>query len=333
MERRRELSFLNLLFCMLVIFIHVSSWTLSAMDRSSLAYIGLLVPWRLSAFVVQGFLFLSGVKLFLSEKPFSYGKFLCGRAKKLLPGYLFFIAVYYLYFIRHFGYTFSFRDLGEYVFLGTLCSHFYYLIALAQFYLLMPLWRFLLDRCRPIPLAVGAVLLTALFKQFAHFPYDDRVFPAYLCYFLLGAIVGRHYRAVTAFLKKRILPLCGIFLLFAAADAALTVRAQVCGIIFAAFEILHLGYCLAAIAFLLSAALRLADRIQALPRPLVLADKASYYVYLSHILPIYVANDLLYRAGITDLLYTFLLRGIFTYVVTLAGCIGYILLKERRIRK
>lgn len=150
MERRRELSLLNLFFCLLVIFIHVSSWTLNVMDRQTIAYVGLLIPWRLSAFVVQGFLFLSGAKLFLADKPFSYRHFLCRRAAKLLPGYLFFIAVYELYFIKHFGYTFSFRALAEYVFLGTLCAHFYYLIVLAQFYLLMPLWRLLVRRCPPV---------------------------------------------------------------------------------------------------------------------------------------------------------------------------------------
>lgn len=177
------------------------------------------------------------------------------------------------------------------------------------------------------------MLLTVLFKQFLHFRYDDRVFPTYLCYFLLGALFGRHYTGISAWLR-RALPLLGaIFVPLAAANAILTVRAEVYGASFPAFETLHLFYSLAAIAFFLSVSLKASDRFRTLPRPILLADKASYYVYLSHILPIYIANDLLLRWGITDLFSAFLFRALFTYTVTFALCIGYTLLKERFYRK
>mgnify|MGYP004515085305 CR=1 FL=1 len=83
-KRKSEIALFSLLMCVLVIFIHVTSWTLTAMDRTSVKYLLLLFPWRLSAFVVQGFVFLSGVRLFLSEKPFAYGRFLRGRVRR--PG-------------------------------------------------------------------------------------------------------------------------------------------------------------------------------------------------------------------------------------------------------
>ena len=60
-KRLAELSYLNLLLCLLVIFIHVSAEPVSRLNRDSLQYLVVVVPWRLSAFVVQGFFFLSGV--------------------------------------------------------------------------------------------------------------------------------------------------------------------------------------------------------------------------------------------------------------------------------
>lgn len=83
-KRKSEIALFSLLMCVLVIFIHVTSWTLTAMDRTSVKYLLLLFPWRLSAFVVQGFVFLSGVRLFLSEKPFDYGRFLRGRIRRIV---------------------------------------------------------------------------------------------------------------------------------------------------------------------------------------------------------------------------------------------------------
>lgn len=330
-KRKSELSAMNLLMCMLVIFVHIASWTIGGMDKASVKYICLMVPWRLSAFVVQGFLFLSGVKLFASQKPLQYGRFLLGRVQKILLPYLIWIGVYYAYFIHLGWYTFSWRDLCEYVLLGTLCSHFYYVVIAMQFYLLLPLFRLLLAKCNVWILCGASVVLTALFKVFVHFQYDDRVFPAYLCYFVLGAAVGKHYDKVTAILKK-FWWACGIaFAGFGFFDALLTYRSQVHGAVYRYFEVLHLGYCLAAIAFVLALFLCILQG-RRLPRVVALLDRSSYGMYLSHILFIYIANDALYRAGVTDLLHTFVLRGIFTYVATLTLCALYTFGKERIFR-
>lgn len=327
-KRKSELSLLNIGMCLAVIFIHIASWTLPSMDKASVKFVGLMVPWRLSAFVVQGFLFLSGVKLFASQKPFHYGKFLFGRLKTILLPYLLWVCAYYAYFIAIGWYKFSMRDLVEYIFLGTLCSHFYFIVTIVQFYLLLPLFRWLLQHVNVWLLCGGAVLLTVLFKLCVHFPYDDRVFPAYLCYFVIGAAVGKHYDAVLARLRRLLLPLGISLATLGFFDALFTYRAQVKGATYPYFEALHLGYCLSAI-FFWTALLAKAAQSKPLPRLLALCDRSSYGMYLSHVLFIYIANDLLYRAGITDLLYTFALRGIFTYAATLICCMAYTLIREK----
>ena len=67
MQRKNELSSMNIVFCLLVIFIHVSSAPVTGLSKESWQYAVFFVPWRLSAFVVQGFIFLSGLKMFLKE--------------------------------------------------------------------------------------------------------------------------------------------------------------------------------------------------------------------------------------------------------------------------
>lgn len=53
-KRLLELSMMNVLFCMLVILIHVSSEPVSVLSKDSAAYIAVMAPQRLSSFVVQG---------------------------------------------------------------------------------------------------------------------------------------------------------------------------------------------------------------------------------------------------------------------------------------
>lgn len=329
-KRKTELSAMNLLMCMLVIFVHVASWTIGGMDKTSVKYVFLMVPWRLSAFVVQGFLFLSGVKLFAAPKEIQYERFLVGRYRKILLPYLLWVVIYYAYFIYAYGYTFTWGAFFEYLLFGTLCSHFYYIVIAMQFYWQLPIFRVLVDRVNPWLLSVGAILLTAFFKVYAHFQYDDRVFPAYLCYFTVGAVVGRHYEAICTWLKRFWWVCCIAFATFGFFDALLTYHSQTRGAIYPYFEVLHLAYCFSAIFFFLAFFLcTLAGKH--LPRPIALADRSSYGMYLSHILFIYIANALSARLGITDMLYAFAFRFVFTYGATFLFAMGYTAIKEKMI--
>ncbi len=323
-KRKSELSLLNILMCLFVIFVHVVSWTIGDMDKSSLAYVFTLIPWRLTQFVVQGFVFLSAVKLFASGKEHNYENFLVGRYKRVVIPYVLWVLIYYAYFIRHsyYAYTFSWGDLGTYLFFGTLCSHFYFVVMIMQFYLNLPLFKWMTRKVNVWILAILSIVLTALFKQYVHFQYDDRVLPAYLCYFMLGAAVGINYAKVCKLLKKCFVLILPLFAAFAAADGYLTYRAQVHGITFKYIEIVHMGYCIAAIFFFLSLFLLISEG-RYLSKPLSLIDRSSYGIYLSHVLFIYIANDLIGRFGITGMAEKLIFRAVFTYAVTLGVCMIY----------
>ena len=77
MKKKTELSFLNVFFCALVILIHVLSAPVTQLEKQSVQYALVFFPWRLSAFVVQGFIFLAGLKMALGfSKPVKYGKYI-----------------------------------------------------------------------------------------------------------------------------------------------------------------------------------------------------------------------------------------------------------------
>ncbi len=326
-KRKSELSLLNIFMCLSVIFIHVLSWTITDMDRSTVQYIFMLVPWRLLQFVVQGFIFLSALKLFSSKRETDYEAFLVGRYKKIVLPYVLWVIIYYAYFILTYGYKFSFAKLGEYLVFGTICSHFYFIVIIMQFYLNLPLFKWIFTKVNAFLLAAVSVLLTALFKQYVFFQYDDRVLPAYLCYFVIGAAVGKNYDKVKAAVKKYFMAFAVLFAVSAFGDAFLTYRAQVHGITFRFIETVHIIYCISAIFFFLGLFLFFEGR--KLPRLLALIDRSSYLIYLCHVLFIYMANALAPKLGIVGMTECLLFRFVFAFGATLVFSMGYTALTER----
>ena len=313
---------------MLVILVHVISWTLGDMDKSSVQYGVMLLTSRLSQFVVQGFIFLSAVKLFSSKKETNYEEFLLGRYKRVVLPYILWVAVYYVYFVFTYGYTFTVGKLFEYLVFGTVCSHFYFVVIIMQFYLNMPIFKRLFKKVNPFILCVLAVVITALFKQYANFQYSDRVLFSYLCYFVIGVAVGRNYEKAKAFLKQRFYLAAVLFVLFACLDGGFTYRAQVQGITFEYIEIIHIAYCVFATFFFFGLFILVADG-KRLPKLFALIDRASYSIYLSHVIFIYIANALADKLGILGMAEKLLFRGAFTYIITLGSCMAAAYISEK----
>ena len=96
-ERKTEISYLNILLCLFVIFIHIISFAVSGFEAGTLSYNLAMFPWRMVSFVVQGFILLSGVKLFLTKKDeMKYGKYLVSRIKGVILPYIFSFVIYYI---------------------------------------------------------------------------------------------------------------------------------------------------------------------------------------------------------------------------------------------
>ena len=299
-NRKNEIVLLNILLCLLVVFIHVLSEPVTVLNKQSFAFAAVFFPWRLSAFAVQGFLFLSGLKLSLKSYEGKWSLFYRRRIGAVLIPYLFWNVIYYAYFVYHHYYALCLPEFAWFVALGTMTSHFYFIVVLVQFYVLFPL---LTQLARRIPAAVGltlSLLVTVLFSLFfpdmlasfrpgSVFPYNDRLFPSYLFYFIAGVYAGQHYeqfcdRATAHFPATAVNALLAL-----AAEGVfsyLTVSGRFPPL---GAEIVHMYYCVSMLLFLISLFRRARDA--ALPRFLIRLDRASYSIYLSHVLILYFVND------------------------------------------
>lgn len=341
-SRKNEINWLNLAFCAMVLLSHCSSQAISTLRVDSWQFACVYLAQKLSFVSVYGFFFLSGVKLMLPRKRrtgvWAYYR---GRLRSIFLPYLVAALVYYWWFAFHLHWrTPSLRDFLGGLVRGNLISPFYFVIALAQFVLLMPLLRYVSEHVSPLfslPLTLCVSWMSELyFAQFLQlflpdisFPYGDRVFTTYLFYYLAGCYVGQRYDDFVAALRKNGRFVCVAFVLTAAFNLYLTYRGKVLALWSPLAPMAHLTYLLAAIAFCFYIAVRIA---RPLPRLLAQVDRASYLIYLYHALVISAFDLLLARLGVSDIGTQFALRLLAVYLGTPTLCslwqIGFAAVKK-----
>ncbi len=341
MTKKHELTMTSLLYMLLVIFIHVAAEGVTKFRTDSLPFAVLCSAHRLSSFVVQGFLFLSGVKLFLPRRDtaFSYPKFYLSRAKRVVLPYLAVFTLFCVYFVGTGRLAFDLPYFLRECFTGGLVGHFYYVAIMCQFYLLIPLWRFAVRRCSPLLTMLVSLFVMNLCR--AHLPevvrlltgveltLNSRLFTTYLFYFVCGTFAGTYYDRFAKFLEKRRREIVTLTILTGAIDCVLiwVIRNGVYYPTWA--DDFHVLYCTSAILCTLSLAKRLADRHPAFAEASFIRhlSNASYNVYLLHPLFIFIADSLLDRAGLLSLTGRFVLRAAVVYVVSLGGCVLWEIIK------
>ena len=167
-NRLAALDRMNGVACLLVILIHVLSLGISELQVDSWQLFVVYMPWRLSSFVVPLFLFTGAQwkqAVGFSGKPLTvatYGAYLKSRFFKVLLPYVVWVAVYYAYFYRIGFVQGSVAEFLRYARIGNLSAHFYYIIIIFQFYLLLPLWMWILKRI-PAYAALGGAAVVTLF--------------------------------------------------------------------------------------------------------------------------------------------------------------------------
>ena len=327
-NRKNELSLMNVILCLFVIFIHAASNAVTYADRASLQYALLFPVWKLASCAVPGFFFLAGVKLALGlEKPFSYPKYLLGRLKRVVLPYIAAAVIFELYFcVSGIGQSGNFFAL---LLSGNLEAHFYFVITIVQFYLTAPVWRLLAKKLdsgvRVAAALVIAYFLSLIFGQYLAdflilfdnsrvFPYCDRIFTTYLFWWVAGLAAGRYYDKVRAEALRSFIPALVIFLPAAILDGWLAYihTAKKAGIWW--LETAHTFDVVTAIIFLFALCTKLADSsVVKLALPL---DRVSYQVYLFHPLFLYFADELCKRPGVS-ILFSLIVRLLFGGVVTI----------------
>ena len=215
MNKKPEIDAQNALFFLLVVFIHVSSEPIQRLDRQSLEFGIIMSLWHLASFVMQGFVFLSGLKLFLRDGDgFNYPRFILRRFRKIYLPFVIWTSVYYIYLWQRGYYEISLPRFGLYLLRGNIVSPFYFIVVIMQFYLLMPLWR-LMVRAVPPAAGIAASLFIMLIMKQMPIPYNDRIFSTYLLYWAMGCYAGRRYEVFISKITRR----AGLALICAAAAA------------------------------------------------------------------------------------------------------------------
>lgn len=326
-RRREELSVCNVVFAILVIFIHAIAEPAAGYDKNSLLYFLALGAWRLSSFVVQGYIFLSGVKLFLHSKKESAGAFYLGRLRRVVLPYIAACCLFALYGILTGTMALTPGSFLTGLFTGRLCGHFYYVILIVQFYLLTPLWQKCIRKTDPVLGCLTALMVMAICKiympdllQFLTgrpFTGNSLLFTSYLFYFLAGTYCGLVYDRFRIFLDRHrpsLLVTWGILGII----NWIFLWMQYRGVYYAPWlELFHVLYCMYAILGSLSLGYLWREKKLFQTKFFRLADKWSYHVYLLHPLVIFLGDSVFHKIGLQSLTVRFLLRAVLVY-----GCMA-----------
>ena len=305
MVRRQELSYMNALASLAVILIHVLSLGISSLTPGTWQSVAVYLPWRLAAFVVPMFLYTGGAKLAMQvwDKPLGLGDYLrycLRRVRKIYLPYVLWVVIYYLAFWLIHYVRGEVGEFFSYLLIGNLSSPFYYIVIVMQFYLLMPLWRWMVRHLSPFVGMSLSLLVTLLMQQLPAllpFPYYDRIFPTYLLFWTAGLYMGRYYRGVRLLRNGWNLVLAG---LGAVLCAALACWQYATGQWVLNLDLIKLCADLLSIFFLQSLCLFLTKAPQKLQNLLERLSQCSFFVYLSHCLFLTLVTAFLQSRGVSS---------------------------------
>ncbi len=326
MAHKKELDYMNGIGCLLVVLIHVLSIGVNRADRSSPLAAAVYLLWRLAACAVPMFLYTGAVKMarqFGDARltPGVYFRYILRRFTKIYLPYAAWVVVYYLFFLR-IGYVRGgVGELASYLLIGNLSAQFYYVVVIMQFYLLMPLWVWMLRHVRAYA-AIGVSLMirlcmlqlpAVLTGLGIEFPYTNRIFPAYLVFWVAGLYAGKYYDAFTPTTRER--PVQAVSILTVAVYACLTLREYVTGEPLFDLDQIKIFTDLLSVVLLHGAALKLTESDGPLTRALGWVHRASFSVFLSHCLFLTAVTASLENAGVTRLSVLLAARFLVCYTV------------------
>lgn len=330
--RRAELSAINVLFCLMIVYFHVASQSLADLDPMYPPFAAVLVLQRLASIAVPGFFFLSGLKMTLSPPRKTVSAYYLDRAKRLLGPYLLAAAVYYPVLVGLGWYTFSLPQFFQMVLLGSLSAQFYFIVALAQFTLLAPLFRRLTERYSAVILLPPALMITQISGPFftslaQRFP--DSFLPSctglvctnFLFYYLAGCFAGANYESFLALVKKNQPLLLPLALLSACAAQIACVLHYSGRTSIPYLNSLNLLYYISGVLALFTLPVRIPGG--AVGWLVKRVDRASYLIYLYHCLVIVLFNLRAAGWGLTSNSAQLFGRALVTYGLTVGGCVAW----------
>lgn len=227
-----ELNITRALAILAVLLIHSTSTPVTALSSESKFYPLYVFLNIFPKFAVPVFIFLSGFVLFYNyiQKELTKEliiRFYKKRVTQILIPYLFFSIFYYIamqFYVTHdlvstWHALFSVEFL-EKLLIGKAYTHLYYIFIIVQFYLIFPLFLYVLKKkpaLSPHLIWIGFVLQWAfilLNAEFWQYPYRGSISFSYICYFLAGAFLGIYFEKYKGWLqlKKENFPIPLLFI-------------------------------------------------------------------------------------------------------------------------
>ncbi len=321
----KEIVMMNALLCLGVVLIHLTSVPLTTLKPDRVMYVLFFSMNRLLCFCVPSFIFLAGFKLFgrYGEDKIDLKQFFKRRLTKIVVPYLIAVAVYFTYLLYKNSVAIS--AIPQYIFLGTLVAHFYYIIIAVQCYLLFPLLKNVFNKY-PIWVTVLALICTICFNEFVHFPYSDRFVGTYILYFVLGMLFKK-YDLGRKISKYYIVNLTG-YIIVSFMHIRLFYLQSLGQIIYNYASIANIVYVFFSIVFIYSSCLWISDKSKLLSGVSQAISNVSYNVYLYHILVMFVLQyEVLNRIDVAPPAY------FMTSLVVVYGLIFLYSYLHRKIRR
>lgn len=343
-EKHEELNYFNAISCLAVILIHVLSYSVVALQKQSWQFAAVFFPWQIAAYVVPAFLFCGAVKLSFQineNKLPSWPVYMKRRIQKVYLPYVVATVVYFLVFGIFGKLGLSLRQLLHYLLVGDVSAPLYYIIVVMQFYLLLPLWKWLVQKI-PASIALpAAAMIYMLMPQEASavtqigvaFRYTDRVFPTYLVFWVLGLYVGKHYESVSDALNgHRKAAGCSMLLvlLFAFVSYRLNLEAKSplgTGGMKMFSDVLTIIGLLSLCLWILQ------SKHERVKKLLAAIHTVSFPVYLYHCLFLELGNGALRRLGIRNEGLLLLMRALICYTVPFVLCFAFRACRKRLLSR
>ena len=323
--RKPDIIFLNIVFCLLVIFIHIASEVVLNAPRNTYLFTIVFLAQRLSYFVVPGFIVLSGAKLFINKNNLTeYSKYYMSRILRVVIPYIFWACVYYMWFYIKGEYLFNGRNLLYGILTGSIWAHFYFVVVLIQFIILTPIWVYLYSRGNAaihIAFALIITIISSLYlpavltSVFPSMPDIDlsNCFLCYQIYWTAGCLIGRYYKEFQNYLKHNIFTIGICFVFCAAAEGYLSLLTYSAEPVW--MGLFHMLYAMAAILFFYMLAQIFTGKARGLLAPMYIIDMSSYMLYLMHCLVIVIVDEQLDIRGINDISNRFVYRAVLVYSI------------------
>ena len=336
-KRIDEASILRAIACLSVIWVHVTAIPVSSLQSHSIHMKIFSFLNRAAKFTTPAFIFISGLTLFYTykDKRLNYTSFLMKRFKATLIPYFIWSIIYYFSFIYSGYEDFSWRYLIESLLTGSISYHLYFILTILQFYLLFGIFLYLFRNFKPNIILFILLFISLFTVKYIRFEYVDRFFGRYVFYFGFGCYTAIHLDNLGKKLWKYrhliTVGYLGISSYFAYQFYQYYALEKSINNFY--IEFIWFCFCFFGIIFFYNVSHYVAQKEDSiLNKSLQAISRASYYIYLSHPLVIFISEDLLDRMGILSITRRFALNVIIVYGTVVPLAILYTRLKYKIIQ-